>query len=89
PSTQQLPESIRPYVHQTDCILLDHHGSLTIGSSLQDAFYKLELMDHSAKAYLSALQIGEVRELTREEVKKLMELRESRYRLKNPIIPFY
>ncbi|RMH87376.1 MAG: hypothetical protein D6681_15210 [Calditrichaeota bacterium] len=75
-------------MHHTDCLLLDHHGSLTVGRSLQEAFYKLELMEHSAKSYLLALQIGQVRELPREEIEKLMELRENVYRIPWPIIPF-
>lgn len=88
PSTQGVPESIRPYITQTDCILLDHHGSLTAGSSLQEAFYKLEMMEHSAKSYLAALQAGEVRELDRDEVKALTEMREKIYGIRWPIIPF-
>ncbi|RMI09121.1 MAG: class II aldolase/adducin family protein, partial [Calditrichaeota bacterium] len=45
PSTPQVPAAIREYIHHTDCLLLDHHGSLTVGRSLQEAFYKLELME--------------------------------------------
>jgi L-fuculose-phosphate aldolase len=88
PSTQKVAESIRPYIVQTDCILLDNHGSLTAGSSLQEAFYKLEMMEHSAKSYLLALQIGQVRELDRDEVKALTEMREKIYGIHWPIIPF-
>lgn len=88
PSTEEVPASIRDYITQTDCILLDHHGSLTVGRSLREAFYKLEMMEHSAKAYLLAMQIGQVRELSRDEIARLMELREKTYRIKWPIIPF-
>ncbi|MFW9817724.1 MAG: class II aldolase/adducin family protein [Candidatus Thorarchaeota archaeon] len=88
PSTQKVAESIRPYIAQTDCILLDYHGSLTAGNSLQEAFYKLEMMEHSAKSYLAALQIGEARELDRDEVKALTEMREKIYGIRWPIIPF-
>lgn len=88
PSTQKVGESIRPYIIQTDCILLDFHGSLTVGDSLQQAFYKLEMMEHSAKSYLAALQLGEVRELDRDEVKALTEMREKIYGIRWPIIPF-
>ncbi len=88
PSTEEVPASIRPFIPYTDCILLDHHGSLTVGSSLREAFYKLEMLEHSAKSYLLALQTGQVRELSRDEIEKLMELREKRYRIRWPIIPF-
>jgi L-fuculose-phosphate aldolase len=88
PSTQKVAESIRPFIIQTDCVLLDYHGSLTVGSSLQEAFYKLEMMEHSAKSYLAALKVGEVRELERDEVKALTEMREKIYGIRWPIIPF-
>ena len=88
PSTSQVPESIRPFIKETDCILLDHHGSLTVGKSLSEAFHKLEVMDHTAKCYITALNMGEVAELARDEVNALMELREKTYHLDHPIIPF-
>lgn len=88
PSTSQVPESIRSYIRQTDCILLNRHGSLTVGNSLKEAFYKLELMEHTAKCYLKALYVGEVNELDRTEINALMELRKNTYKLNNPIIPF-
>lgn len=88
PSTTQVPESIRPFIQKTDCILLDHHGSLTVGKSLNEAFQKLEVMEHTAHCYITALNMGEVTELAQNEVRALMELRERTYRLSHPIIPF-
>lgn len=88
PSTRHVPESIRPYIVQTDCILLDHHGSLTVGKTLQEAFNKLELMEHSAKSYLNALQLGEVRLLDRDEIEELTRMRQKVYGISWPIIPF-
>jgi len=88
PSTSQVPESIRPYIQKTDCILLDHHGSLTVGRSLKEAYHKLEVMEHTAESYITALNMGEVAELGRDEVAALMALREKTYYLNHPIIPF-
>jgi len=89
PSTNEIPESIMPLIPQTDCILLDHHGSLTAGRSLSEACYKLELLEQTAKTYLTALQVSDtVRELPPEKVAELMQLRESRYGITWPIIPF-
>lgn len=88
PSTNAVAVSIRPLIRRTDCLLLDHHGSLTAGATLEEAFYKLEMMEHSAKSYLAAQQAGKVRELPREEVQELMALRESRYGIRWPIISY-
>lgn len=88
PSTQQVPQAIKPFIQQTDCLLLDRHGSLTVGGSLNEAYHKLELMEHTAAVYLKALTVGNVLELSREEVEALMALRERTYGLRHPIIPF-
>ena len=88
PSTPEVAASIRPFIRQTDCLLLDHHGSLTAGASLSEAYHKLELMEQVAKSYLAALQLGPVRELDPEEVEKLNFMRENTYGIKWPVIPF-
>ncbi len=88
PSTPEVPASIRALIQLTDFLLLDRHGSLTIGASLQEAFYKLEMMEHTAQSYLAALQIGQVQALPAAEIKALNELRVSRYQVSWRIIPF-
>lgn len=88
PSTLQVPESIKPFIHKTDCMLLDRHGSLTLGKSLKEAYQKLELMEHTAKSYISALGIGDIKVLGREETEALSRLRSELYKLNYPVIPF-
>ncbi len=88
PSTGQVPRSIIPWIRRTDVLLLDRHGSLTVGSSLAEAFLKLEVLEHAAKVYWAALQVGAVRELPREEVRELLRLRQSTYGIRWPVIPF-
>ncbi len=88
PSTPEVAESIRPWLEQTDYILLDRHGSLTMGETLAEAYFRLETMEHTARSYIQALQIGTVMEFEREEILELMELREKRFRIKGRVIPF-
>jgi L-fuculose-phosphate aldolase len=85
PSTEQVPESIAPYVGQTDCILLANHGSLTYGGSLEEAFNKMETLEHYAKvSYLTNL-MGKPSEIDMHNVKLLENLR-PKYGLKNPVM---
>ena len=88
PSTPAVAESIRPWVPRTDFVLLDRHGSLTMGETLAEAFFRLETMEHTARSYAQALQLGDVREFERAEIEALMDLREKRYKLKGRVIPF-
>lgn len=89
PSTTEVPASINPFIKKTDCILLDRHGSLTMGENLQQAFDYLTTMEQTAYIYLQALQTGaEIKEISRAEIVRLMQLRKERYRLTRPIISF-
>jgi len=88
PSTPQVAESIRPYIHKTDCILLDRHGSLTVGNTLAEALHKLEIMEKLAKVYLAAVSTGNVLELDRFEVAELLQRRTSAYGISWPILSY-
>jgi L-fuculose-phosphate aldolase len=88
PSTTAVPDSIRPLIRSTDFILLDRHGSLTVGSTLWEAYQKQEMMEHTAKIYRDALLLGEVKLLPPDEIAALNDLRIKRYRIPYRIIPF-
>lgn len=79
PSTQELAHSILPWIHQTDCILLDHHGALTVGETLESAYNKLETMEHHAQVLIWSRLLGKVRTLPEDEIQTLLELRTNRY----------
>jgi L-fuculose-phosphate aldolase len=75
PTTESVADSIRDLVHKTDAIMLERHGSLTLGRSLREAYYHLERMEHVAYITLIARQLGQVRSLTLEQIQDLMQLR--------------
>ncbi len=87
PSTEAVPESIRSYIRETDFVLLDHHGSVTAGTDVWDAYFKLELLENTARVYYLASRLGNVRELPVEEWQSLQALRESTYKIQGRIIP--
>ena len=75
PGTPELSESVRDFVRRCDAILLDRHGALTLGRTLEEAFARLEVVEHTAKIVWIARTLGIVRELPPAEVAKLLELR--------------
>ncbi|RQV96874.1 MAG: class II aldolase/adducin family protein [Calditrichaeota bacterium] len=75
PSTEEIPLSIRPHIQNSDVILLQNHGLLCVGKSLQDAYFKLETAEHSAKIMYLSMNLGNVQTLNEEQVDKLMQLR--------------
>lgn len=76
PSTEEVPEAVSKWIGQSDAVLLANHGAVTVGSSLLDAWYKMERIEHYAKICFMARQLGGERVLTPEEVEKIYRLRE-------------
>jgi len=75
PGTDEVPESIKDLIKNHDAILLERHGSLTVGDSLESAYMKLEKVEHTAQVVSVAHSMGNVRLLSGEEVDKLKESR--------------
>ncbi len=75
PGTDELPESIRELVRCSDAILLERHGSITLGATLAQALTRLEVVEHTARITWTARTLGQVKELAPEQVSKLLEVR--------------
>lgn len=75
PGTMELPESLRSIIRQSDVVMLERHGALTLGTSIIDAFRKLEVVEHTAEILYYARTLGGVKELSREQVQKLLNTR--------------
>jgi L-fuculose-phosphate aldolase len=67
--------AIKGLIGSHDAIILDRHGTLTVGSDVEDAFRKLEKVEHCARVTLTARQLGRVKTLSAAEIKKLEEVR--------------
>jgi len=78
PSTQEVPESIRQAIKHYDAIIMSHHGSLTVGHDLWEAYLRLEKVEHTAQITLAAHQLGHVGTLSPDDVARLAEMRRSR-----------
>jgi L-fuculose-phosphate aldolase len=83
PSTAELPDAVRKYIKAHDGMLLANHGALTVGGDLFSAYYKMETIEHFAKISLVARMLGGENLISREEVKRLQDLRGT-YGIKAP-----
>ena len=83
--TDEVAASLVPYIARHDAILLANHGAVAYGTSLIDAFQKMETLEHLAQVALAAHQLGTAQPLTTHQVKELHEAR-SRY-LRNTAAP--
>ena len=74
-STEEVPESVVPYLPDHNALLLANHGALTWGSGLWEAFDRMEVVEHTAKIFLNLHLLGGGVPLTAEEVARLLSLR--------------
>ena len=74
-STEEVPESVRPYLADHNALLLANHGALAWGGDLWEAFDRLETVEHTAQIVLNAQLLGGGVPLTEAEVERLQGLR--------------
>ena len=77
PSTMEIPDSLMPYIHDYDAILLANHGALSFGCDLNTAFFRMESTEFYAKLLMYARLLGGEKEIPCDQVKKLIDLRKS------------
>lgn len=71
PGGRAIADALEPYVRQHDAFLLANHGAVTVGPSLETAHQRMESVEHAARIVLTARLIGNVNELTAEQVTAL------------------
>lgn len=84
PSTQELADSVDRLVRMSDGLLLSNHGALTVGQTIYDAYFKMEVVEHFAEISLISRLLGGERLLPQKEVSRLLDLRQKVYQLSGP-----
>ncbi len=80
PSTEEVPNAIRPYLQEHDVMLLENHGALTVGADLITAYYRMETLELWAKISLVAHLLGGEKEISKENIDRLISMR-SQYKV--------
>jgi L-fuculose-phosphate aldolase len=73
--TAAMGEAIDALIAHHDAMLLDHHGSLTAGKTLLQAFLRTEQIEQAARILITARMLGGARPLPPGAVGELLELR--------------
>ncbi|MBI3005667.1 MAG: class II aldolase/adducin family protein [Ignavibacteriales bacterium] len=79
PSTKEVSEALAPYVKKADAILLANHGVVTYGKDLDEAYFKMEKVEHAAHIAFVARMLGGEKPLTPGEIEKLRSISETSY----------
>src|SRR5881397_430711 len=94
PGTPELSDQLRPFVKNFDALLMANHGVVTYGATLEDAFNRMDTVEHFAKISIYTKILGRERLLSSEDVEKLWVQRQKYYGLepsdaqpKDPMCP--
>jgi L-fuculose-phosphate aldolase len=73
PSTDEVPDSIVPFLANHRAVLLANHGALTWGKTLDEAYFLMENVEAAAKTAFLA-EILDAKEIPAEKVDKLKKI---------------
>jgi len=71
PSTDEVPVSLAPYVKEANAVLLANHGVVTFGATVEEAFFRMEKVEHAAHILFVARMLGGEKTLTEAEIARL------------------
>jgi len=75
PGTSELAQTLEPYVPNYDAILMSNHGVVTYGDTLEQAYMKMETVEHFAQIALVTHLLGRQQPLKQAEIEKLLNAR--------------
>jgi L-fuculose-phosphate aldolase len=58
PSSNEVPAAVSPFIGSHQAVLLERHGSLTLGKNLREAYFRLEKLEHAAHVLLYVRLLG-------------------------------
>lgn len=82
PTTNLLAEKVAELVGKHEVMIMRNHGVLTLGKTMKEAYFFMQLTEESAKVYTISSIFGGPRILTDEECVELRNLSAERYRSK-------
>jgi L-fuculose-phosphate aldolase len=87
PGTPELTEQLKPYVRGYDALLMANHGVVTYGKNMEDAFNRMDTVEHFAKISIYTRILGRERLLSSEDVEKLWVQRQKYFGLDSSEAP--
>jgi L-fuculose-phosphate aldolase len=75
PGTPAVGDGVEPYLEGHNALLLANHGAVTMGRTLEEAWIRMETLEHGARILFGARLLGRVTELEPAAVAQLEALR--------------
>jgi len=76
PGGQEFADTILPFVHKTNVIILANHGTVSFGETVERAYWWTEVLDAYCRILMLSRGLGRVNYFTEPEAKALLDLKE-------------
>lgn len=83
PGTPELTNQLRPFVESYDALLMANHGVVTYGVNNEEAFNRMDTVEHFAKISIYTKILGKERLLSNQDVEKLWVQRQRYFGLES------
>lgn len=71
PSTDEGAPAIRGLIEKYNAIILDRHGSLTVGTTILQAYHRLEVLEFAARVIYMAKALSKPKVLSKKEIDRI------------------
>ncbi len=75
PGGQDFAATVTPFLKSTNTIILKNHGTVSFGKTLEEAYWKTEILDAYCRILLLANQMGKVDYLNEQKSRELLDLK--------------
>jgi L-fuculose-phosphate aldolase len=79
PSTNELANSILPFIKFAWALLLENHGAVTFGKNIKEAYFRMEKLEHAAHTLIMTRIIGKEKIISSNKLKQLYSIAEKVY----------
>ncbi len=76
PGTEEFANTVLPFLKGTNTIVLKNHGTVSFDKSLEEAYWKTEILDAYCRILLLARQLGRIEYFGENEIRELLELKQ-------------
>ena len=76
PGGQEFADTILPFVHKTNIIILANHGTVSFGETVERAYWWTEILDSYCRMLMLARGLGRVNYFTEPEAHALLDLKQ-------------
>ncbi len=75
PGGQKFADTVLPFVHKSNVIILANHGTISFGESLERAYWWTEILDAYCRILLLAKPLGRVSYFNETQTRELLDLK--------------